>query len=195
MLFSASLHGRWWHQLSHADCPVRRLGPGGQPAALTLWFAGFIPEIASGQTVREVVPWIPGLNVSLSFYLDGLSLTFALLICGIGTLIVIYSGGYLHGDPDAAALLPVHPGLHGLDARGRAGGQRHFADRLLGTDQRLVPADRLPARQPQSRRSALQALLVTSMGGLVMMAGLILLGIIGGSFELTRTGGAERDAA
>ena len=39
------------------------------PAALTLWFAGFIPEIASGQTVREVVPWIPGLGVSLSFYL------------------------------------------------------------------------------------------------------------------------------
>ena len=49
--------------------------------------------------MREVVPWIPGLGVSLSFYLDGLSLTFALLICGIGTLIVIYSGGYLHGDP------------------------------------------------------------------------------------------------
>ena len=44
----------------------------------------------------------------------------------------------------------------------------------------------------QSRRSALQALLVTSMGGLVMMAGLILLGLTGGSFELTELAGRAR---
>ena len=47
-----------------------------------------------------------------------------------------------------------------------------------GVDQRHVfPADRLLHDSAQSRRSALQALLVTSMGGLVMMAGLILLAV------------------
>ena len=65
------------------------------PAALTFWFAGFVPEIASGGTVREVVAWIPGLGVNLSFALDGLSLLFALLISGVGALVLVYAGGYL----------------------------------------------------------------------------------------------------
>ncbi|EWY41390.1 NADH dehydrogenase [Skermanella stibiiresistens SB22] len=156
------------------------------PAFLTVWFASFVPGIAAGEAVREVTPWIPGLGVNLSFYLDGLSVTFALMICGIGALIVVYSGGYLRGD----AMLP-----------------RFFLFILafMGSMLGVVLADNVIALivfweltsvtsflligylhdSPQSRRSALQALLVTSLGGLIMMAGLILLGIVGGGFELS----------
>ena len=70
------------------------------PLGLTLYFASFLPAVLAGQTLRHGVPWVPSLGVSLSFYLDGLSLLFALLITGIGTFIVIYSGGYLKGHPD-----------------------------------------------------------------------------------------------
>jgi multicomponent Na+:H+ antiporter subunit A len=156
------------------------------PAALTFWFTGFIPEIASGGTVREVVPWIPGLNVNLSFYLDGLSLTFALLICGIGTLIVIYSGGYLHGDPMLPRfflfILAFMASMLGVVLADNVISLIVFWELTSVTSFLLIGYLHDSA---QSRRSALQALLVTSMGGLVMMAGLILLGITGGSFELT----------
>jgi multicomponent Na+:H+ antiporter subunit A len=163
------------------------------PAALTFWFAGFVPEIAAGGSVREAVAWIPGLGVNLSFYLDGLSLTFALLICGIGTLIVVYSGGYLHGDPMLPRfflfILAFMASMLGVVLADNIISLIVFWELTSVTSFLLIGYLHDSA---QSRRSALQALLVTSMGGLVMMAGLILLGLTGGSFELTElTGQSE----
>ena len=54
------------------------------PLAIFAAFVNTIPTIAAGQTIREVHNWIPALGIQLSFYLDGLSLVFALLISGIG---------------------------------------------------------------------------------------------------------------
>src|SRR5699024_3272589 len=48
----------------------------------------FVPQITSYK-------WIPSLSIQLDFYLDGLSLLFALLITGIGSLVVLYSIFYL----------------------------------------------------------------------------------------------------
>ena len=70
------------------------------PLALTVFFALKIPQINEARVVTELHQWVPLLGVSLSIYLDGLSLVFALLICGVGTLIVIYSGGYLAGHAE-----------------------------------------------------------------------------------------------
>ncbi|MFM2045454.1 MAG: Na(+)/H(+) antiporter subunit, partial [Pseudomonadota bacterium] len=71
------------------------------PAAIFMWFAGHLGQVgligAGGQVVLESIPWIPALGINLAFRLDGLALLFALLITGIGTFIVIYAGGYLHG--------------------------------------------------------------------------------------------------
>ena len=50
----------------------------------------------------------PRLGVSLSFWLDGLSLTFALLIGGIGFLVVLYSTKYMAGKAHLARFLLVH---------------------------------------------------------------------------------------
>ncbi|UEM04469.1 putative monovalent cation/H+ antiporter subunit A [Skermanella rosea] len=160
------------------------------PAALTVWFAGFLPEIAAGGVVREVVPWIPGLGVNLSFYLDGLSLTFALMVCGIGTLIVIYCGGYLHGDPMLPRfflyILAFMASMLGVVLADNVISLIVFWELTSVTSFLLIG---YLHDSPKSRRSALQALLVTSLGGLVMMAGLILLGIAGGSFELSELAG------
>ncbi|WP_158043856.1 putative monovalent cation/H+ antiporter subunit A [Skermanella pratensis] len=160
------------------------------PAALTVWFAGFLPEIAAGGVVREVVPWIPGLDVNLSFYLDGLSLTFALMVCGIGTLIVIYCGGYLHGDPMLPRfflyILAFMASMLGVVLADNVISLIVFWELTSVTSFLLIG---YLHDSPKSRRSALQALLVTSLGGLVMMAGLILLGIVGGSFELSELAG------
>ena len=85
---------------------VRRLGHNAAwllallPAFAFLHFAGFLPDIASGQVAEGGFDWVPSLGLRFSWLLDGLSLTFALLITGIGTLIILYSGGYLKGHAD-----------------------------------------------------------------------------------------------
>jgi len=74
------------------------------PVGLGLYFASFIDAIAAGETFAVTYPWAPSLGVSLSFYVDGLSLLFALLISGIGALIFIYSGAYLAQHPHQGRL-------------------------------------------------------------------------------------------
>ena len=69
------------------------------PAACFVWFSLQITEIAGGGALFESVAWVPMLDVALGLRLDGLALVFALLITGIGALIVVYSGVYLHGHP------------------------------------------------------------------------------------------------
>ncbi len=54
---------------------------------------------AAGQAVTGGYLWVPSFNVSYSWLIDGLSLTFVLLISGIGALILLYAGGYLKGHP------------------------------------------------------------------------------------------------
>ncbi|NBC18693.1 MAG: putative monovalent cation/H+ antiporter subunit A [Bacteroidetes bacterium] len=157
------------------------------PLCLFVYFATFLPVVAEGEAVRQVTPWVPSFGVDLSFYLDGLSLLFALLITGLGTLIVVYAGGYLKGD--------AHLGRFYLSLL-------LFMSAMLG----LVLADNLIAlfvfweltsfssylligykhEDETVRQSALQALLVTGMGGLALLAGFVLLSIAGGgTFELS----------
>ncbi len=83
-------------------------------------------------------------DLSFSWFLDGLSLTFALLITGIGTLIVLYAGGYLKGHPQQGRFFSFLLPVHGRDARRRRFGQFPDVLHLLGADlDHLLPADRL----------------------------------------------------
>lgn len=58
-----------------------------------------MPIVAAGETARLVWEWVPSLSIALSFYVDGLSLTFAMLISGIGALVLLYSWSYLNEHP------------------------------------------------------------------------------------------------
>ncbi|MCC6007030.1 MAG: Na(+)/H(+) antiporter subunit A, partial [Rhodobacteraceae bacterium] len=71
-------------------------------AALFVVFLGQVPIIAAGDTTRVVLEWIPSLNVAITLYIDALSLMFALLISGIGALVLLYSARYLAGHPQFA---------------------------------------------------------------------------------------------
>ncbi|PSQ66267.1 MAG: hypothetical protein BRD32_03010, partial [Bacteroidetes bacterium QH_2_64_74] len=65
------------------------------PLGVFAYFVQTLPEVTHGEALRHSYEWVPSLDAPLSFYLDGLSLLFALLVTGIGTLIVVYAGGYL----------------------------------------------------------------------------------------------------
>ena len=69
------------------------------PFALAIYFVASITATASGNVFSLSHDWAPSLGIKLSFLLDGLSLLFAILISGVGVLVVIYSGVYLAGHP------------------------------------------------------------------------------------------------
>jgi multicomponent Na+:H+ antiporter subunit A len=129
--------------------------------------------------------WVPSYNVSFSWLIDGLSLTFALLISGIGTLIILYSGGYLKGHASGAVFL-LHAVVHGSDARARRLGQFLmlfvFWELTSITSFLLIGFDHA---EEASRRAAIQALVVTGGGGLSLLAGLLVIWNITGVSEMS----------
>ena len=156
------------------------------PAALALAFAACLPTVAGGDVIRVAYAWVPNLGVSLSFMVDGLSLTFALLISGIGVFVVLYSGAYLAGHPHLRRfylyLLSFMVAMLGLVLADNLITLFVFWELTTVTSYLLIGFDHGSGK---ARRSALQALLVTGAGGLALLAGLILLAIAGGSFELS----------
>jgi multicomponent Na+:H+ antiporter subunit A len=156
------------------------------PAGLLAYFYSLMPQATGGDVLLQVVPWVPGLEVNLTFYLDGLSLLFSFLILGVGTLIVIYAGGYLKGHPQLGRfflyLLMFMGSMLGVVLASNIVALFVFWELTSFTSYLLIG---FLHEQETSRKSALQALLVTGLGGLAMLAGLVLLALMGGSFELS----------
>ncbi len=156
------------------------------PLGLTVYFASLLPTVVAGETVRHSAAWVPTLSVNFSFYLDGLSLLFALLITGIGTSIVIYTGGYLKGHPDLGKfyliLLLFMASMLGLVLADNIVTLFVMWELTSLTSYLLIGFNHTEFR---SRRAATQALFVTAGGGLALLAGLILLAGMGGSWEIS----------
>ena len=131
------------------------------------------------------------LDVALSFRLDGLGLLFAFIVALIGTLIIVYSGGYLKGDPRLGRFLSFMllfmGSMLGVVLADNVITLFVFWELTSVTSFLLIGFDH---EDPRSRRSALQALLVTGGGGLALLAGLVLMAVAGGSWELSELLGA-----
>ncbi len=154
------------------------------PLALTFFFLGKLGAVADGRTLTESWPWVPGLGVDLSFYLDGLSLMFTLLITGVGTLIFIYAGRYFHEAPAGRFFLwlSVFTGaMLGLVLAGNLITLFVFWELTSISSYFLIATDH---KKESARKAALQALLVTGLGGQAFLAGSLLLGMAGGSLEI-----------
>ncbi|UFN47925.1 DUF4040 domain-containing protein [Roseomonas sp. OT10] len=157
------------------------------PAILFLNLLNLSRYTAAGEVVERRIPWVPSLGVGLDLRLDGFSMLFALLITGIGALVVVYAGAYLKEKP----------------WRTRA---RFYTLILLfmGAMLGAVLSDNLIALfvfweltsllsflligfeggSPTARRSASQSLLVTAGGGLALLAGILMLGAQFGTYSL-----------
>ncbi|MEM6826188.1 MAG: putative monovalent cation/H+ antiporter subunit A [Pseudomonadota bacterium] len=162
------------------------LAPVALSAGLFIWFFSFIEPISDGQTLRLAWEWVPSLGISLSFLVDGLSLTFALLISGIGALVFLYSNTYLAGHPHFARfalfLTSFMLAMLGLVLADNLIALFVFWELTTITSYLLIGFGHATAN---GRRSALQALFVTGAGALALLAGFILLGFTAGSFELS----------
>ncbi len=145
-----------------------------------------VPAVLRGEVIQAGWTWLPGLGLNVNFFLDGLGLLFAGLILGIGLLIIAYARFYLaKEDPmgtfytflllfqgamvgivlsDNILLLLIFWELTSLSSFLLIGYWRHL---------------------PEGRQGARMALAVTGAGGLAMIAGMLMLGGIVGSYDLT----------
>ncbi|CAB5167356.1 Na(+) H(+) antiporter subunit A [Olavius algarvensis associated proteobacterium Delta 3] len=155
------------------------------PIALTVFYAGHVGPVSSGLTFYESHVWVAALGIHFSFLLDGLSLVFSLLIAGIGTLIVIYSGGYLHGTTELGRfymyILAFMASMLGLVLASNFITLFIFWELTSLTSYLLIGFEH---RRASAREAALQALLVTGIGGLVLLAGFLLIGQVAGTLEM-----------
>ena len=156
-------------------------------AALFLFFLQYLPVIPRDGPVQWVWDWIPSLSVRMSFWLDGLSLMFALLITGIGTLVMLYAARYLAGHKHynrfALYLFSFMLSMLGLVLADNLIALFVFWELTTFTSYLLIGFSHT---DPKSRRNALQALLLTAAGGLALLAGFILIGVTQGTFELSQ---------
>lgn len=154
------------------------------PFGLFIYFVGFLAPVATGGVYTSAVAWVPSLGVDLSFSIDGLSLLFALLICGIGTLVVLYAGTYCAGHPRLGRfytyILVFLASMLGLVLADNLLVLFVFWELTSVSSYLLIGFEQ---ERAAARAAALQALLVTGAGGLALLAGLVLLGQIGGSWE------------
>jgi multicomponent Na+:H+ antiporter subunit A len=159
------------------------------PALLFARFALFLEPVAGGLAFAESWGWVAGLGIRLAFRLDGLSLLFALLVTGIGALVIVYGGGYLKDDPRLprfySAILFFMAAMLGLVLADDAIALFVFWELTSVSSYLLIGFDH---EQEKARKSALQALFVTGAGGLALLAGLLLLGQVAGTLQLSALG-------
>ncbi len=156
------------------------------PLGLLIYFASYAPQVQQGQVIVTEYQWVSSLGISLSFRLDGISWLFALLISGIGVLIFIYAGAYLRGQPNQgrfyAYLLSFMAAMLGTVLSENLIILFVFWELTTLTSYMLIGYFH---ERTEVRWAAFQALLVTAVGGVMMLFGFLLLGSIGGSLDLS----------
>ena len=145
------------------------------------------PAVFAGDIPFEEYRWIPALDVSLSMRMDVLGWLLTLVVTGVGALVMLYCRWYFRGKTRgvgqfSAVLLGFAGAMYGL----------------VLTDDLVVLVMLWEATsvlsylligyyhsRSASRRAALQALLVTTLGGLVMLIGVVLLVVQSGTSSLS----------
>ena len=156
------------------------------PALVGLALLGSIAApVMAGEVPALRAAWVPALGLDVSLRVDALGWLFAALILGIGLLIVIYTRFYLSQKDDFArflALLLLFQGaMLGIALSGNVLLLLIFWELTSLSSFLLIGFKNDKA---EGRQGARMALAVTGGGGLALIAGLVLLGQIAGSYEL-----------
>ncbi|KRA25134.1 cation:proton antiporter [Microbacterium sp. Root61] len=152
--------------------------------AHTLWLT---PEVQSGHTPFESFDWIPSLGISLSMRMDTLAWVMTLIVTGVGALVMIYCRWYFRGKTEglgqfSAVLLAFAGAMYGLVLTDDLVVLVMFWEITSILSYLLIGYYH---RRGASRRAALQALLVTTLGGLVMLIGVVLMVVETGTSSLS----------
>ena len=145
-----------------------------------------LPSVLAGDVVTAQVNWMPLLGLNFTLMLDGLGFFFALLILGIGLLIIAYARRYLSREDNAGAfftyLLLFQGAMVGIVLSDNVLLLLVFWELTSLSSFLLIGFWK---HLPEGRQGARMALTVTGTGGLAMIAGMLILGQIVGSYDLS----------
>ena len=162
------------------------------------WIAGMITLFAllllapamplpfAGETLLQTWQWIPAIGLHFSFRLDGLALLFALLILLIGILIIIYASYYLSSKDSTgrffAYLLMFMGSMLGIVLSENLLQLVVFWELTSLTSFLLIS---FWQHRQDARQGARMALAITGAGGLALLGGVLMLGNMVGSYQLS----------
>lgn len=156
------------------------------PVALFVYFIQYFSINEAVEPITVSFPWIPSIGIHFSLYLDSLSLLFALLITGIGSLVVLYSIFYLSKDRERLNFFYAYLMLFMGAMLGSV-----LSDNLMVLysfwELTSVSSFLLIAywyQRKRSRYGAQKAMYITMMGGFSMLLGFIILYVISGTFSI-----------
>lgn len=157
------------------------------PAGTVVWAIANTATVKRGGTVSEVYSWVPTLQMDLAFRLDALSLLLTFVAAGVGALVLAYCARYFSDDEDAlgrfAAVLVAFAGaMLGLVLSDDLLLMYVFWELTTVLSFLLVghQSDRASAR-----RAAVDALIVTTFGGLAMLVGAVIVGEAAGTYRIS----------
>src|SRR5690606_22602917 len=144
-------------------------------------------EISQGGVVTERLAWLPSLGLDIIVRVDGFAWMFAMLVSGMGLLVIVYARYYLSREDPAARFYSLLLGFMGA----------MLGVVLSGNLLQLVVFWELTSvfsflligywyHRKDARRGARMAFTVTATGGLALLGGVLLLGHMAGSYELDR---------
>ncbi|MGO4584894.1 Na+/H+ antiporter subunit A [Arthrobacter sp. 2RAF6] len=141
----------------------------------------------TGGFIEETLPWIPNLKLEFAFRMDVLAWVMSLLVLGVGALVLVYCARYFKNkDADlggfGAQLLAFGGAMFGLVTADDLLMMFVFWELTTVLSYLLIGYART---RLSARRSALQALMVTTAGGLAMLVGLIILGQAAGTYRIS----------
>ncbi len=150
-----------------------------------LWFAAKIQFVAGNHSVTQFVEWIPEIGLNIEFLLDGLSMAFALLIAGIGALVFLYAHSYMKGYGSTGKfnfyLFLFSGAMLGMVL------SSNFIQLFIFWELTTFLSFFLISffhEKEEARKAAFQSLVITFLGGLSLLAGILLLGSVVDSYSL-----------
>ena len=153
----------------------------------TVQVAMLYPQIAHGGVIREEFMWLPSLGLNFVLRMDGFAWLFSMLVLGIGTLVSLYARYYMSPDDPVprffAFFLAFMGAMLGLVISGNLI-QIVFFWELTSLFSFLLIG--YWHHRADARRGAYMALMVTGAGGLCLLAGVMILGHVVGSYDLDK---------
>jgi len=145
-----------------------------------------LPTVLAGEVVMARIDWMPLLGLNFTLMLDGLGFFFALLILGIGLLIIAYARHYLSRDDNMGEfftyLLLFQGAMVGIVLSDNILLLLVFWELTSLSSFLLIGYWK---HLPEGRQGARMALTVTGLGGLALIGGMLILGQIVGSYDLS----------
>lgn len=156
------------------------------PLLVTLWLVTQMQTVSAGQFLTESYAWAPQVGLELTFRLDGLALFFGLIVAGIGSAVALYTAYYFEGEERQGffylLLFSFMASMLGLVLADNLLTLFVFWEGTSITSYLLIAFKYYDANAKEGGR---RAFIVTGLGGLAMLAGIVLLGWNMGTYSIS----------